>query len=174
MLLAAFDLSRAEKQGSAASQAALGIAKLHGLLIDKTHLETTLRKPAAAPDAADEMTEAEWNDPELRRLGILLSGELSDERDAQGKPVCDETFLLLLNAHHEAVDWVLPTTKGADWQLIMDTIDENGFVEKRPRFEMGSRLAVQPRSLCLLMLCLKPGRQVKKVVQAIKEKVHRA
>jgi isoamylase len=123
---------------------------------------------------AGEMTEAEWNDPELRRLGILLSGDLSDERDPHGKPVGDDTFLLLLNAHHEAIDWVLPTTKGADWQLIMDTIDENGFVAKRPRFDMGSRLAVQPRSLCLLMLCLKPGRQVKKVVRAIQDKVHRS
>ena len=60
MLITTYDLAITTKQASAAAQAVMGIGKLHGLLIDKTHLETTLRKPAATPDAADEMTEAEW------------------------------------------------------------------------------------------------------------------
>ncbi len=60
MLLKAYDLGMAEKQASAASQAAMGIAKLHGYLIEKHQVDAIVRRPSALPDGPDEMSEADW------------------------------------------------------------------------------------------------------------------
>src|SRR5262245_6522377 len=65
MLIAAYDLSITEKQAGAATQAAMGLAKLHGFLFDKQQVETVIRKPTADPYSPDEMTEEEW----LERFG---------------------------------------------------------------------------------------------------------
>jgi glycogen operon protein len=49
------------------------------------------------PDGA-ELGETDWQDPELRQLGMLISGEAHDERDETGRPLAGESLLLLLNA----------------------------------------------------------------------------
>ena len=60
MLRDAYNLSMETKQASSASQAAMGLAKLHGLIVDKSQVDTLVRKPAATPDAPDFMTEEDW------------------------------------------------------------------------------------------------------------------
>jgi hypothetical protein len=60
MLVKTYDLAMAEKQASAAAQAALGVAKLHGLLIDRVQADLLIRKPSASPDGPDEMDADEW------------------------------------------------------------------------------------------------------------------
>jgi glycogen operon protein len=35
--------------------------------------------------------------------------------------VTDDSFLLLFNAHHEAIDWTLPKQWGQWWELVMET-----------------------------------------------------
>ena len=68
-----------------------------------------------------EMTEEEWN-MGFQYLGLRLSGDAIEEVDAKGRVIFDETFLLLLNAHHEAVPFTLPAHKrGVRWELIFDT-----------------------------------------------------
>ena len=58
----------------------------------------------------------------LRTLGIRLAGDAIVEKDRQGRPIVDETFLVLLNAHHEDVDFILPAhTKSVRWELVFDT-----------------------------------------------------
>ncbi|HEY8154496.1 MAG TPA: glycogen debranching protein GlgX [Myxococcota bacterium] len=49
------------------------------------------------PDGA-ELGAEDWQDPEIRRLGMLISGEAHDERDETGRPVEGESLLLLFNA----------------------------------------------------------------------------
>ena len=39
---------------------------------------------------------------------MMLSGDTIDVRDYKGEPIRDDTFLILFNAHHEAVTFVLP------------------------------------------------------------------
>src|ERR1700726_5246055 len=51
-----------------------------------------------------EMEDEEWNTAFMRTLGVMLSGDTIDVRDFYGRPIQDDTFLMLLNAHHEAVN----------------------------------------------------------------------
>jgi phage terminase small subunit len=59
-LLVAYRLGLRTNQSSAASQAMLGIAKLHGFLIEKHQIDAVVRRPAASPDSPDEMSESKW------------------------------------------------------------------------------------------------------------------
>src|SRR5208283_979124 len=74
-----------------------------------------------------EMSEDDWRDPAMRCLGMLLSGQGLDETDARGRKLSDENFLVLLNAHHEDVGFVLPgSCPCSRWNAWMDTSRENG------------------------------------------------
>ena len=59
----------------------------------------------------NEMTDDEWNSPFVRCLGMLLSGDTIDVQTFEGEPIRDDTFLLLINAHHEPLQFVLPGRK---------------------------------------------------------------
>ena len=65
-----------------------------------------------------EMAEQDWKLPFARCLGCLMVGERLAERDERGAPVVDDDLLVLLNAHHDAVEFSLPA--GA-WQVLLDT-----------------------------------------------------
>jgi isoamylase len=72
--------------------------------------------------AGHEMTDADWNYPEVRYLGIRLSGDAIEEVDARGRRIVGDSLLILLNAHPEAIAFTLPRD-GADetWELLADT-----------------------------------------------------
>jgi pullulanase/glycogen debranching enzyme len=76
-----------------------------------------------------EMEDEEWNTAFVRTLGVMLSGDTIDVRDYHGRPIQDDTFLMLLNAHHETVNFVLPGQEEVRWELIIDTRLEEGFLE---------------------------------------------
>jgi glycogen operon protein len=65
-----------------------------------------------------EMTEADWNLPFARCLGMLLLGDRLAERDAYGGTIEDDDLLILVNAHHEPIEFRLP--EGA-WRALIDT-----------------------------------------------------
>ena len=73
-----------------------------------------------------EMTQEEWSSGHLRCLGMMLSGDTMDIRDAEGQPVRDDTFLMLFNAHHEPVKFELAGAEGVDWEVFLDTRHETG------------------------------------------------
>ncbi|MDB6055221.1 MAG: hypothetical protein JWN25_2744, partial [Verrucomicrobiales bacterium] len=100
----------------------------------------------------EEMTDDEWNTRFIRCLGVFYSGEFLEGKDAKGAPIRDDNFLLLLNAHHEPVNFTLPKPKGTSWEVVIDTIDEAGFVLQPEYFELGSSIEVEPRALLLLKL----------------------
>jgi len=52
--------SRALGQGSAATQAMMGVAKLHGLLVDKVQSDVLIRKPSSSPESPDDMAAEAW------------------------------------------------------------------------------------------------------------------
>jgi hypothetical protein len=58
MLATVFEAASRDRQHGAAATAAMGIAKLHGLLIDK--LEDVTRRPARSPDAPLEIEVEHW------------------------------------------------------------------------------------------------------------------
>ena len=73
------------------------------------------------------MTDEEWNSPFVRCLGMLLSGDTIDVQSFEGEPIRDDTFLLLINAHHEPLQFVLPGQKKVEWQLLLDTASAAAF-----------------------------------------------
>ena len=75
------------------------------------------------------MEDEEWNTAFVRTLGVMLSGDTIDVRDFYSRPIQDDTFLMLLNAHHETVNFVLPGQEEVRWELIIDTCLEEGFLE---------------------------------------------
>jgi isoamylase len=69
-----------------------------------------------------EMTDEAWNQDFARCLGFALSGGAADDVDERGHPIRDENFLLLMNAHHEEIAFVLPKPpSGAGWIALIDT-----------------------------------------------------
>ena len=100
----------------------------------------------------NEMSDEEWASPFVRCLGMLLSGDTIDVLDFEGQPIRDDTFLFLINAHFEPVAFVLPGQEHIEWQLILDTSDESGFLREPKKLPSGEDLAVTDRSAMLLKL----------------------
>ena len=99
-----------------------------------------------------EMSEEEWASPFVRCIGMLLSGDTSDVLTFEGEPVRDDTFLLLINAHYEPIPFVLPGQENLEWQLVLDTMDPNGFLAEPRKFPSGDDVALGGRACCLLQL----------------------
>ena len=87
------------------------------------------------------MTDADWNGGYARSLAVFLNGEAITERGARGEPIRDKHFLLLFNAHDDAVRFVLPGADHADgWHVAVDTAAPPG----RPGTGAGGPPAVLP------------------------------
>ncbi len=99
-----------------------------------------------------EMSEEEWASPFVRCIGMLLSGDTIDVFNFEGEPIRDDTFLLLINAHYEPVPFVLPGQEHIEWQLILDTMDPNGFLAEPKKFASGDDVDLVGRACYLLQL----------------------
>ena len=83
---------------------------------------------------------------------MLLSGDTIDVLSFEGEPIRDQTFLLLLNAHHETLPFVLPGEEHLEWRVVMDTADEEGFVSDAQNYDSGDDCEVEGRAVKLLRL----------------------
>lgn len=72
------------------------------------------------PDAG-EMTEAQWHEEHGRCLAMFIAGDGLADTDRRGVRLRDDDFLLMFNAHHEAVEFRLPEGEGAPWIVRVDT-----------------------------------------------------
>jgi glycogen operon protein len=100
----------------------------------------------------NEMSEEEWNSPFVRSLAMLLSGDTIDVLSFEGEPIRDKTFLLLINAHYEAIPFVLPGQEHLEWRLVIDTANDAGFVENGETYASGDDFEVEGRTTKLLQL----------------------
>ncbi|HKE39533.1 MAG TPA: glycogen debranching protein GlgX [Casimicrobiaceae bacterium] len=100
------------------------------------------------PDGT-EMTTEEWNQDFARCLGVYLAGKALDETDPRGNPVRDGNFVVLFNAHHEAVPFRLPGYGGGAWIAIVDTARDDGLAVDGS-FAASSTYPLEGRSLVLL------------------------
>ncbi len=99
-----------------------------------------------------EMNDEEWTTHFVRALGMLLGGDTIDVRDAYGEPIRDDTFLLLINSHHEPLNFVLPGEQDVKWDLLIDTRLEEGFLAQPEPHDAGDEFALMERSLNLFRL----------------------
>jgi isoamylase len=100
----------------------------------------------------NEMSEEDWSLPFARCLGMMLSGDTIDVLNFQGDPIRDDTFLFLINAHYETISFLLPGQEHIEWQLLIDTATESGFLAEPKSFASGDELPVIDRGACLLKL----------------------
>ncbi|MGE0384496.1 MAG: glycogen debranching protein GlgX [Gammaproteobacteria bacterium] len=106
------------------------------------------------PDGG-EMNDEEWAHEFARCLGVYLSGEGMGARDRRGRPIRDVNMLLLFNAHHEAVDFVLPVLSARrHWQTVLDTDRADAPAASPPA--TGGSFRLQGRSLVLLQESQQP------------------
>src|SRR6476646_2373256 len=103
------------------------------------------------PDG-QEMTEDDWKQGYVRCLGIRLAGDRIEEKDHLGNPILDDTFLLLINAHHEPIQSTLPTPPvHVPWQLVLDTVQEI-IPAHAPLITEGKHYDLKERSLALMQI----------------------
>jgi glycogen operon protein len=88
---------------------------LHGSEVQDLHW---LRSDGA------EMSDEEWEHEHARCLGIYLAGGALGEADRFGRPLKDDDFLLLFNAHHEPVSFTVPALGDGPWNAVLDTTRE--------------------------------------------------
>jgi isoamylase len=92
-----------------------------------------------------EMTAAEWEDPANHLLGMLISGEASDETDQRGRRLNGDPILLLLNGGGRTKSFSLPAIgHPGSWTGLIDTAHPSP-----PPVHRG-RLSLVPHSLVLL------------------------
>ena len=67
-----------------------------------------------------EMTQEQWQDPRAKCFGVVLNGRAQPTGIRRRGD--DATILLLLNAHHDVVDFILPNMpEGDGWHCLLDT-----------------------------------------------------
>ena len=103
-----------------------------------------------------EMTDDDWALGYVRCLGVRLAGDAMDEKDAKGRPLVDDTFLVLLNAHHEPRPFTLPAHKtGVRWQPVFDTARYDSNEKPFTLLRGGDQYDLEARSLAVLRLRVK-------------------
>ncbi len=100
-----------------------------------------------------EMTHEDWHDEDLRAFGYLLRG-LQLERDPQGEPLHDDSFLVLMNQSGSDVTFTLPTEANEleevrvdRWDLVSELVDE---WDGNESINSGETLTVDPHRLLVL------------------------
>jgi glycogen operon protein len=97
-----------------------------------------------------EMTDESWNAGFVRCLGVRLEGNAIDEVDERGRPILGDTLLVLLNAHHDRIDFTLPDEDPRDrWERLVDTTDGAASPD---RFAGGDVYPLTGRSVALFRL----------------------
>jgi isoamylase len=104
------------------------------------------------PDG-EQMTDKDWEVGHARTVAIFLNGQGIPERDELGQRIVDDSFLLLCNAHHQAVPFTLPDQNyGHGWEVVIDTADPLLANARRKQREAvpGGRLRVLGRAMIVL------------------------
>jgi glycogen operon protein len=110
--------------------------------------------------SGDEMTE-HWEDPNGRCMGVLFDGR-AQETGVQ-RLGSDSTLLLILNAHHDVVNFTIPEAAGGSrWVRLIDTNQTER--DDAHEFAFGDTYEVTGRSL--LLFILKPVRQKGQATEA--------
>jgi isoamylase len=93
------------------------------------------------------MTDKDWEASHARSLGVFLNGKAIQAPDDRGRPITDDSFILLFNAHTEDVKWTIPAEYGRAWRLVLDTARLQP--ESDPP-EVAGRITTSARSVAVL------------------------
>jgi glycogen operon protein len=100
------------------------------------------------PDG-DELTEPDWWGAERRTLGLFLAGDAIRSRNPDGTRVLDDSFLLLLHADPDPIEFVLPDHEY--WADRYEAVLDSGHPQRVGEVvEAKDRLLLAGRSSLLL------------------------
>jgi glycogen operon protein len=101
------------------------------------------------PDGS-ETRDDDWNQTSSHCLGVYFAGGKLIETDGRGRRLNDINLLLLLNAHHEDIAFMLPEFEEHDyWEVLLDTQDAIGTPDIS-RYKTEQAYPLGGRSLVLL------------------------
>jgi isoamylase len=98
-----------------------------------------------------EIDDDEWTHDYARCLGLYLPGDALAEQDERGHWLKDDDFLLLCNAYHEEIPFVLPIMRDkALFEVLLDTALTHGQPTEGSFHPQEEPYPAQGRSLVLL------------------------
>jgi glycogen operon protein len=100
------------------------------------------------PDGG-EMTDDDWSVGYAKSLGVFLNGDAITEPGRRGEHITDDSFYLLLNAHYDDLDFILPEGRWGDlWNGALRT-GSMGTLQDRT-WAAGNPFPVQGREFVVL------------------------
>ena len=100
------------------------------------------------PDGA-EMREEDWRGGFAKSVAFLLGGDTIATPDERGERIVGDTLLVLMNAWHEPVTYVLPEVEwGREWEVLVDTAGATDL--KRDLVAARGSFPVEGRSIVIL------------------------
>jgi glycogen operon protein len=119
-----------------------------------------------SPDGTD-LTQEQWDDPSMRCFGLVIDGRA--QASGIRRPASDATLMLVLNAHHDVVNFKLPDIpEGEQWTCLLDT--NMPVRAELPQFSAGDLYQVTGRSLLLFALEA-PSRATQRVFERLEEQL---
>jgi glycogen operon protein len=110
-----------------------------------------LRDIAWLTPGGQHMTDADWSTGYAKSLAVFLNGDAITEPDPRGQPVRDDSFLLLINAHSEDIDFTMPSPEfGERWEFTLDTGEPRPTAGGRAPVKARAQVEVAGRSLIVL------------------------
>ncbi len=125
-----WDLDADQKELLAFTSATIALRKAHPVLRRRRFFAGDARHGGRSPVGDIEwlktdgslMDENTWNSGFVRSLMVFLNGDAIPELDLIGRRVVDDHFLMLFNAHFDAITFTMPPKAfGNDWQTRLDT-----------------------------------------------------
>ncbi|MBA2637891.1 MAG: glycogen debranching protein GlgX, partial [Solirubrobacterales bacterium] len=125
-----WSLDEAQREQLAFTKRLIALRRAHPVFHRRHFLHGTSSTEFGLPDAwwfrpdGRRMTHRDWESHDGHVLGLFLNGREFPDRDARGREIVDDSFLLLVNAHHEDVDFALPAGRyGRRWTLELSTAE---------------------------------------------------
>jgi glycogen operon protein len=142
-----YDWSRVDTGLLAFVRTAIALRREHPALRPRDYLRTdggTLAQMVLYRPDGQLMTDEDWQNPVSKTLAVALDGrQLTETETADGQ--LGDHLLLLINAHHEQVDFALPSPD-TGWEIVLTTDDPTN----DPAVGSGRPVTVRNRSLLLL------------------------
>src|SRR5262249_25357365 len=95
---------------------------------------------------------ADWGNPIALSLAYVLSGAAGEFFTPGGQRDIDESFLVMMNAYFEDLDFGFPWLAAAmAWEPLVDTAEPSGLPAPGRRYRPGETYRLQARSLALFI-----------------------
>jgi len=93
------------------------------------------------------MAPQDWMDPVARSIALFIDGSTDPDVDADGTPLIDNDFLVLVNAWWEALTFsIAGSIAQHPWEVVCDSFDPARAGLAGQQVEVGPRSAVVMRS----------------------------